>query len=1104
MTKEEIQSLLTIGTSGDDEVVGFHTHDYLDGGAGNDILRGLDGSDTYFFGRGSGNDIIRESVQYVNIDDDDRIEFASDLTLGDIVWSRSGETLIIGIAETTDTLTAEGALGVDSSLNHTWRDIEFFDFADGTTLTKSEVMSILLSPTDGDDIIDGFWTGDTLAGGLGDDLLRGGEGNDTYLYNLGDGHDAIEDYFAETGFDVLRFGDGITSSDLIFGTSVDNTSDMVIRFANAEGSVELSNQVLGGSRWGIDRVEFSDGAQLDRAQLLARYLTEQGGSADDLIGGDNNDNTLIGLGGDDFIRSLGGDDVVTGGTGNDRLEGGSGSDTYAYALGDGTDTILDAGSDAADRLVFGAGISPADVLVDPDLSDPSAMIIRFQGSSETIYTEQQWTSGAGLEFIEFADGTIWDYAGIEQQFALGEERAGSQTLTGTSGADIINGYAGNDSINGSGGDDTLIGGIDNDTVIGSTGNDTYVYNLGDGDDRFYEGESRHNSGGNDSILFGLGIELGDLTFSKFTSDWYDLHITVAGGGSIHLDEQDDNYQGRRYNRIENFIFQTLEADGSITQTTMTYGEIEALRIASSETAGADTIIGSLDADSVLGGDGNDTLYGWTGSDTIHGGSGDDYLNGGTGNDTYVYNLGDGDDRFYEGESRHNSGGNETVLFGAGITLDDIVVTRSTSNASDIVITFKNASGSIYIDGQGDSYQGRRYNRIENFTFADGSSVDHTEILARTIVVSGSTITGGTADDELTGTAASDTLVGNAGADLLFGEDGDDTLNGGLGDDLLNGGLGTDIADFAGLSTEYTIITGGGTFQLHDDETTVGEDEGTDTLIGVEHLRFGDGQMVGITSPIILDLAGDGIETLSAGESHARFDLDGDGVAADTSWIGTGEAFLYLDRDGNGTMSDAGEISFIDDAPNAASDLAGLRAFDSNGDGVLDASDERFEDFGLWQDADGDGTVDEGETVSLSNFGIGSISLAGTAVNGETALGKVAIVNTGTYTLTNGVTRGFADAALTYFSGPTSFPEIAPNLYTCGCGHENYRMNLSRCVGSIAPRNDLRRWNSFDRFGMDNVWNFEECGYDVFAPFNFGDRPVSIERSSPEPLGRRNR
>ncbi|MEO0643850.1 MAG: hypothetical protein AAFY47_10630, partial [Pseudomonadota bacterium] len=220
----------------------------------------------------------------------------------------------------------------------------------------------------------------------------------------------------------------------------------------------------------------------------------------------------------------------------------------------------------------------------------------------------------------------------------------------------------------------------------------------------------------------------------------------------------------------------------------------------------------------------------------------------------------------------------------------------------------------------------------------------------------------------------------------------------------------------GLSAEFAIVTDGGIFQLRDDEVTIGDNEGIDTLIGIETLRFGDGSTVGITSPLILDLNGNGVETLSASESEAAFDLDGDGVGDDTSWIGTGDGFLFVDRDGNGTVSNAGELSFIDDRPNASTDLVGLAAFDSDGDGFLTSGDERFGEFGVWQDANGDGIVVQSEVSTLASSGIVSISLTGEATNAAYSLGEVAIANTGSFTFADGRSGVFADAALTYTRG----------------------------------------------------------------------------------------
>ena len=396
------------------------------------------------------------------------------------------------------------------------------------------------------------------------------------------------------------------------------------------------------------------------------------------------------------------------------------------------------------------------------------------------------------------------------------------------------------------------------------------------------------------------------------------------------------------------------------------------------------------------------MRGGTYNDRLIGGTGNDYLEGNENNDTYVYNLGDGNDIVAEWVTW--DGSFDKLEFGAGIAPSAL---RFTLSGEHYIITFDGNPGSVTVNWQrtGGRWGGAE-GGIDEFHFADGTVWNRAQIDAAYL--------------------ASQVTDGD---DTILGSIRNDVITGGLGNDNLNGSSGTDTATYAGLSTEYTLLTGGGAFRIRDDLTATGINEGTDTLISIETLRFGNGQTVGITSPIILDLDGDGIETLSAAESSARFDLDGDGLGDDTSWIGTTDAFLYLDRDGNGTMSGAEEISFIDDLPNAATDLAGLAAFDTNKDGILDSRDARFTDFGVWRDSDGDGAVGAGETATLGTVGIRSINLAGTPVDAETEFGEVAIANTGTFTLTSGATRIFADAALTYFSAASV--SFAPALDLLG-------------------------------------------------------------------------
>jgi hypothetical protein len=85
--------------------------------------------------------------------------------------------------------------------------------------------------------------------------------------------------------------------------------------------------------------------------------------------------------------------------------------------------------------------------------------------------------------------------------------------------------------------------------------------------------------------------------------------------------------------------------------------------------------------------------------------------------------------------------------------------------------------------------------------------------------------------------------------------------------------------------------------------------------------------------------------------------------------------LVLDRDGSGMIDHADELSFAADLAGADSDLEGLRAYDSNGDGRLDSSDTEFNRFQLWQDTNQDGVSQAGELTNLSSRGITGLDLA---------------------------------------------------------------------------------------------------------------------------------
>lgn len=112
---------------------------------------------------------------------------------------------------------------------------------------------------------------------------------------------------------------------------------------------------------------------------------------------------------------------------------------------------------------------------------------------------------------------------------------------------------------------------------------------------------------------------------------------------------------------------------------------------------------------------------------------------------------------------------------------------------------------------------------------------------------------------LTGTIVDDGLWGDRGDNGLAGLRGDDTLVGAAGDDTLNGGNGFDTAVFFGGVRSYDIDFGSGSLAsiiTVDGSFAQDGDEGTDSLLSVEVLRFSDAVLtVGLDARDVFTAAG---------------------------------------------------------------------------------------------------------------------------------------------------------------------------------------------------------------------------------------------------------
>jgi hypothetical protein len=157
-------------------------------------------------------------------------------------------------------------------------------------------------------------------------------------------------------------------------------------------------------------------------------------------------------------------------------------------------------------------------------------------------------------------------------------------------------------------------------------------------------------------------------------------------------------------------------------------------------------------------------------------------------------------------------------------------------------------------------------------------------------------------------------------------------------------------------------------------------------------------------PLVLDLDGDGLETIALEDSAAYFDGDGDLFAERTGWLGGDDGFLVLDKNANGLVDDGSELF----GSATQGGFAALSAYDSNGDGKISAADAMWNALRVWQDKNSDGASTADELKSLAALGIVSINLGTTALGVTTPQGTQLLAR-GSFTRADGSTGRAYDA-----------------------------------------------------------------------------------------------
>ncbi len=725
----------------------------------------------------------------------------------------------------------------------------------------------------GKDLLLGGSGDDTLRGGSDNDVLYGGAGSDTYVFNLGDGQDAIVESNGETGSDTLSFGAGIHAGDLDIYADGDK---LVFAHLNGRDKVSIANWFgsLSDEAHRIDIVRFADGATFQLAGLqlgTAESDTLIGLSQSDILMGGAGDDTLI-TDGDDFINGGPGVDTMTGSIGNDIYVVDNANDTIIELAGEGVDTV-----DARVSYTLAANVEN----------------LRLRGTAAIF--------GTGNELDNAIQGN-----------------GSANGLYGLTGNDTLNGGAGNDTLDGGTGTDLMGGGTGDDSYIVDTLDDIVIEQAGQGTDTVHTdltytlGANLENltQTGSEAVL-GTGNELNNVLVGNAADN---VLTGLAGNDTLDGEQGADTLLGGTgddsyvIDEAGDIVVESVGEGTDLVHSSITYTLTDhAENLALTGTAALDGTGNVLD-NRITGNEGANILTGLEGNDWLDGKGGADALLGGTGNDTYVIDnaadtvlehADEGADtvqstiNYALGDNVENltlAGGN---IDGTGNALDNVIVGSAGNNTLDGGVgadTMVGGGGNdtYHIDSLGDTVIEQAWQGIDTmispFDYTLAANVENLTLTG--VALNG---TGNELDNLIVGTAADNTLTGL---------DGKDTLDGGAGADNLIGGQGDDTYVVDNLLDTPTELAGEGVDTVQSSLTwTLGNNLDNLTLTGTASINGTGNELNNVI------IGNSGANTLTGLEGDDT--LDG-GLEADVMQGGTGNDTYVVDNAGDAVMENTAE------------------------------------------------------------------------------------------------------------------------------------------------------------------------------------------------------
>jgi Ca2+-binding RTX toxin-like protein len=288
--------------------------------------------------------------------------------------------------------------------------------------------------------------GQSISGTEHSDGVFAGSGNDTFIYEIGQGSDTFD---GGAGSDTLKIDASSVAGDgtVTIGSSSLSVGSLTVNY----NSVERFDITLGAGNHEVDAsgsafdqltLNMGGGDDIYRAAAGLGHTLNGGDGDNDLIdysGLSNGLNIILNgtVSGSGVSHTLSGFENVRGSTGNDSIVGTTGNNVFLASNG-------------TDFISAGGGVDTFDA------SSASAAVIAFLNEGSAWGSASWGSNSTSLRHVENLKGSDFD-----------------DVLEGNSSANELHGGLGNDRLAGYGGDDFIFGGDGIDTAVFDGGIGSY-------------------------------------------------------------------------------------------------------------------------------------------------------------------------------------------------------------------------------------------------------------------------------------------------------------------------------------------------------------------------------------------------------------------------------------------------------------------------------------------------------------------------------------------------------------------------------------------------------------------------------------------------------